>query len=165
MKLVTNKFKLGGLHEKHVVAKWILWRLCTRLLGLRVGWGIHLVHVWVSIWLPSRDQLRGCPQLHGLYTTVFISRGVISVELKRRWNKPGMAGFKILPWDICLEQVIKQWNTSALMTGLGWQNSNLGLLAHETRMLTSNTGHVPGMLWANVIFLRYGLFHQSFLCS
>jgi len=24
MKLVTNKFKLGGLHEKHVVATWDL---------------------------------------------------------------------------------------------------------------------------------------------
>ena len=24
MKLVTNKFKLGGLHEKHVVATWNL---------------------------------------------------------------------------------------------------------------------------------------------
>lgn len=30
---------------------------------------------------------------------------------------------------------------------------------------TSNTGHVPGLLWANIIFLRYDLFHQSFLCS
>jgi hypothetical protein len=104
-------------------------------LGSR--WVVWSIGSWASIWLPGRYQLCGCPQLHGLYTAVFISRGIISVELKRMWNKPGMAGFKVLPWDICLEQVIKQWNTSALMTGLGRQNSNLGLLAHETRMLTT----------------------------
>ena len=32
MKLVTTKFKLGGLHEKHVVATWNLGELSQHLL-------------------------------------------------------------------------------------------------------------------------------------
>ena len=37
MKLVTTKFKSGGLHEKHVVATWNLWNhlsICLILLCL-----------------------------------------------------------------------------------------------------------------------------------
>ena len=36
MKLVTNKFKLGGLHEKHVVATWECWEPSQHLL----------IHTW-----------------------------------------------------------------------------------------------------------------------
>ena len=32
MKLVTNKFKLGGLHEKHVVTTWNFWEPSQHLL-------------------------------------------------------------------------------------------------------------------------------------
>ena len=32
MKLVTNKFKSGGLHEKHVVATWECWEPSQHLL-------------------------------------------------------------------------------------------------------------------------------------
>ena len=32
MKLVTNKFKSGGLHEKHVVATWESWKPSQHLL-------------------------------------------------------------------------------------------------------------------------------------
>jgi hypothetical protein len=32
MKLVTTKFKSGGLHEKHVVATWNLWKPSQHLL-------------------------------------------------------------------------------------------------------------------------------------
>jgi len=38
MKLVTTKFKSGGLHEKHVVATWNLttWNFTIKTLNLRV---------------------------------------------------------------------------------------------------------------------------------
>ena len=32
MKLVTTKFKSGGLHEKHVVANWNVWEPSQHLL-------------------------------------------------------------------------------------------------------------------------------------
>jgi len=52
MKLVTTEFKLGGLHEKHVVATWILGNhlsICFYAQGnqekpvcsaLQIAWGV-----------------------------------------------------------------------------------------------------------------------------
>jgi hypothetical protein len=50
MKLVTNKFKSGGLHEKHVV-NFVCWVQCQRFLtdtGKRGDFSLTVWHAFVS---------------------------------------------------------------------------------------------------------------------
>lgn len=80
------------------------------------------------------------------------------------WNKPGISSFKVLTLrhllgtcDKTMEHLsldIWSW-LSKFERGASWT-------WNKNAIYTSHTSRVPGILWANIIFLHYGLFHQSF---
>jgi hypothetical protein len=63
---------------------------------------------WLTVRSPRMALLSGCPHLLGLYMTMFNGRVVINSELEWVWSKSCMGCFKILLWNICLEQVLKR---------------------------------------------------------
>ena len=87
MKLVTNKFKSGGLHEKHVVATWNLGnhlsciRPCLRCIWLTVKRSeIRFVHSTPGI---SEFAVKYLLWLHFSSTITSFTSAIMTIKLTR----------------------------------------------------------------------------------
>ena len=93
MKLVTTKFKSGGLHEKHVVATWHL----GNHLSISLNSSAIRSHIWevgtvlyILVAVPSKWLFRihvQCPVLHSFQLEKSIPKTQVIPHWQNTWNR------------------------------------------------------------------------------